>query len=355
MNHAIIMAGGTGTRFWPLSRKALPKQFLTLFGESSLLRQTYERIQAMFPPERVIVVTNAAYVHLVKAQIPELPDGNVIGEPMARNTAPCIAMAAEVLLARDPDAVMAVLPADHSIRRVDQFMEVLQLCMDEAKDSEGLYTIGITPNRPETGYGYIQYDPSSKRATAKVKTFAEKPDFETAQAFLASGDFLWNSGMFVWRADRIKEEFRRHLPEMAKLADLFAADIRTDSLQGAVKRFYEVSPSISIDYGIMEKAAGVRVVPADIGWSDVGSWMAAWELADKDPYGNSVIGQPVELVNAHNCYVRGQGDRLIALVGMEDTVVVDTGDAILIMPAHKSQDIRKLVDRLEQRGDHKYR
>jgi len=352
MNYAVIMAGGTGTRFWPLSRKALPKQFLTLFGGSSLLRQTYERVRSLFPNDRILVVTNSRYVNLVRAQLPEIPSKHIIGEPVARNTAPCIAMAASYLQKQDPDAVMAVLPADHSISDEDSFLEILQIGLSSAKTSSDLYTIGLKPDRPETGYGYIQYVKSDDKPICKVRTFAEKPDLDTAKDFLRSGDFLWNSGMFIWRADTILKQFEQHLPHIHDLCITMSNEMDPENPQEAIDSFYMASRSISIDYGIMEKADSVKVIPADIGWSDVGSWMAAWQLSKKDSNGNSVHGQHVEMVNTRNSYVRSTGSRLIALVGMDNVVVVDTGDAILIMPAEKSQEIRELMDKnLPEHGD----
>ncbi len=354
MNYAIIMAGGSGTRFWPLSRKALPKQFLSLFGGTSLLRQTYERIRPLFPDERIFVVTNSRYVNLVQAQLPELQLDNIIGEVAAKNTAPCVAMAASLILTADSDAVMAVLPSDHSIADDDSFLEILQLSMNQASNTGALFTIGIRPDRPETGYGYIQYDKASTASSPvfPVKTFAEKPDFDTALSFLKSGDFLWNSGMFVWRADSIMREFDAHLPNVSLLCANLVASMPTVARQDAIDAFYQSVVSISIDYGIMEKAGDVRVIPANIGWSDVGSWHAAWELAEKDASGNSINGSLIEMVDTKNSYVRNTGDKLIALVGMEDVVVVDTDDAILIMPRAKSQEIRTLMDKhLPEHGD----
>ncbi len=354
MNYAIIMAGGSGTRFWPLSRKALPKQFLSLFGGSSLLRQTYERIRPLFPDERIFVVTNSRYINLVQAQLPELRPDTIIGEVAAKNTAPCVAMAATLIRELDKDAVMAVLPSDHSIADDDAFREILQLSLNQAATTGALFTIGIKPDRPETGYGYIQYDKSTMATSPvfQVKTFAEKPDFETARSFLKSGDFLWNSGMFVWRADSIIKEFDAHLPSVSRLCSDMMASLISGDRQLSIDTFYQSVVSISIDYGIMEKAADVRVIPADIGWSDVGSWHAAWQLAEKDENGNSVNGSMVEMVGTKNSYVRNTGDKLIALVGMDDVIVVDTDDAILIMPRDKSQEIRDLMDKhLPEHGD----
>lgn len=352
MNYAVIMAGGSGTRFWPLSRKALPKQFLRLFGGTSLIRQTYERIKALFPDEHIYVVTNSGYVDLVHAHIPELPLQNIIGEPVAKNTAPCVAMISSLLLAKDPDAVLSILPADHAIVHADHFREILQLSLDEARERGGLFTIGIKPSRPETGYGYIQIDGSAKGPVYPVKTFAEKPDLPTAQAFLASGDFLWNSGMFIWKASSIMREFEAHLPDISELCEAMKPGLLGNDAQHFIDDFYHRVESISIDYGIMEKAQQVYVIQADFGWSDVGSWLAAWELGDKDPSGNSIHGDSVEVVDTHNSYVHNAGDRLIALVGMEDVVVVDTGDAILIMPKSKSQDVKTLLEKnLPRHGD----
>jgi len=352
MDYAVIMAGGSGTRFWPLSRKKLPKQFLSLFGHSSLLRQTYERIQPLFSNECILVVTNANYVELVKKELPELPSSNIIGEPVGRNTAPCIALAAALIHLRDPDATMTVLPADHAISDLHTFQNVLITGRDYVQQQDHLVTIGIQPNRPETGYGYIKFDRADPKDLKTVRSFEEKPSHEKAMAFLESGEYLWNSGMFLWNTKTILASFSTHLPKISNAIDRFLSDLKPEHPQASIAAFYNEVESISIDYGIMEKAAQVNVIPADMGWSDVGSWMAAWELAGKDNLGNYLKGSKIEVVDTTNSYIQNSGKHLIAVVGLDNIIVVETEDAILIMPAEKSQQVKQLLEHnLKAYGD----
>ena len=362
MLHAVIMAGGVGSRFWPRSRQARPKQFLDVFGPSSLIQNTAQRLQGLAAPEQTYVVTNAAYVGQTREHLPALPEHNVLAEPVARNTAPCIAYAARTVLAEDPDGVMVVLPADHLIRNVARFQTVIRAAAERAQtpDDQGRYplvTIGITPTHPETGYGYIQFDGEQSEDDASgephafpVKTFAEKPDLATAERFLDAGDFLWNAGMFIWRADAVLAAMERHLPEVA---DAFAGiGSAAGTSKEAVREAYERTPKISIDYGIMERATAagdpVCVVPGSFGWSDVGDWRAVYALAEKDAAGNATEGEVV-LHNAARCYARADG-RLLALVGVTDVAVIDTGDAVLVCDIEQAQQVKNVVDFLGSRG-----
>jgi len=284
------MAGGAGTRFWPNSRLEKPKQFLNLLGERSMIQNTIDRILPLIPIDRILVITNEHYVDLVQNQFPNLPAQNIIGEPVAKNTAPCVAAAASILIERDPDATMIVLPADHYITRPKRFIEILETALEKAENGKNLVTIGITPHRPETGYGYIQldesrFDDSLKDKVYLVKTFAEKPDLRTAVSFMESGDFLWNSGMFIWTASTILEQLRIHQPTMHHETEIFRSNLNKN-FKAALKNFYELVTSISIDYGIMEKADAVHVIPGEFGWSDVGSWLAVYEHGNKDENGN---------------------------------------------------------------------
>lgn len=344
MDYAVIMAGGSGTRFWPLSRKKLPKQFLHLFGNTSLLRQTFERIQPLFALECILVVTNADYVPLVKKELPELPHHNIIGEPVGKNTAPCIALAAAIIQLRDHHSTMTVLPADHSITDHATFQQTLLTGRKYVKEVNHLVTIGIKPNRPETGYGYIKYDRSDPEMLKTVSAFEEKPSYEKALSFIASGDYLWNSGMFQWNTSTILQAFSAYLPDMYRLLQSFLSRINAGQLNERILAFYEAVEPISIDYGIMEKAELVKVIPAEMGWSDVGSWLAAWELAEKDPNGNYLSGKKIELVNTTNSYIQNSGNKLIAVIGLDHIVVVETEDALLIMPAEKSQQVKQLIE-----------
>ncbi len=359
--YAVIMAGGVGSRFWPHSRRAHPKQFLDVLGPSSLIQNTFARLQPLIEPERVFVVTHTDYVEKTREHLPAVPAENVLGEPVARNTAPCIALAAARIHALDPEAVLVVLPADHLIRNVAHFQEVLRAAVEEAAQGDVLVTIGIEPTHPETGYGYIQYDSTLRdgddtlRAYA-VQAFAEKPDLATAERFLDSGDFLWNSGMFIWRADAILRAIERHLPDVhaafAAVEAAYAEDDAGDAAEAAVQRAYERAPKISIDYGVMEPAASegaVRVVPGSFGWSDVGDWRAVYDLAEKDAAGNAAEGN-VLLHNTSRSYARAHDGRLLALVGVHDIAVVDTGDAVLVCHLDATQQVKNIVDYLGSHG-----
>lgn len=349
MLYAVIMAGGIGSRFWPQSRRAHPKQFLNVFGDATLIQNTVARLQGLIPPEHCFVVTHERYVARTQEQLPALPEANVLAEPISRNTAPCIAYAATKLLARNPDATMIVLPADHVIRNVKQFHAVLQTAVEKAQEPGALVTIGINPTHPETGYGYIQYDRSSDPdedtpQAFPVRTFAEKPDLSTAERFLDSGDFLWNSGMFIWRADTILGEMQEHLPDAYDAFEQVRDSLDTDAEQEAVARAFTNSPHISIDYGVMERARNVYVVPGSFGWSDVGDWRAVYDHSNKDAHGNALHGHVI-VHDASRCYVQA-GDRLVVMVGMHDTVVVDTDDALLVCHRENTQGVKNIVEYL---------
>ncbi len=358
---AVIMAGGSGTRFWPLSRSAWPKQFLALAdagsgsaGES-LLQQTVRRLQGVVAPDHVLVVTSHRHAQATREQLPELPPGNVLGEPEGRNTAPCIAWAAAHVAARAPKGVMAVLPADPHIADPVAYRAVLGRAIAAAREG-GLVTIGVTPTRPETGYGYIEVGEALGAGGVKrVKRFVEKPDLYRAQQFVADGNFLWNSGMFFFRADIVLGELERQLPDLHE----FARACQKQLAQGGgadeelVHSRYATLTSISIDHGVMEKAQDLRVVPGTFGWYDIGSWTTAYELAHKDAEKNAVQGE-ASLVDSQGCYVRGEAGKLIALIGVRDMVVVDTEDALLIMPRERAQDVRRVVEALKAKKATKY-
>lgn len=342
MTYAVIMAGGVGSRFWPASRKAHPKQFLNVFGEATLIQNTVSRLGGIVEPSNIFVVTNSRYIEQTRNQLPQIPAQNILSEPLSRNTAPCIAFAAEHIKNIDPDATMIVLPADHVIQNVKQFHEVLNTAIEAAAEPGSLVTIGIHPTHPATGYGYIQFDGSYNpdvSAAYLVKTFAEKPDAATAERFLDSGDFLWNSGMFIWKTGSIQSDMSKHLP---KVFSAFDGIDTTDADQ--VLTAFESSPSISIDYGVMEHAKHVYVVPGSFGWSDVGDWKAVFDGSDKDEHGNAVKGL-VLLKDSSRCLVHA-GEKLYALVGMHDTVVVESEDAVLICHRESAQKVKNVVDYL---------
>ncbi len=352
--YAIIMAGGVGSRLWPRSREASPKQLLHIMGEGTMIQNTVARLQPLIPPERMMIVTNASQVEGFREQIPAIPEENILAEPFGRNTAPCIGLAATALLKRDPNAIMVVLPADHWIENVREFQSRIRLACEIAEEKRGLVTLGITPTRPETGYGYIQWSDRKSgveeyfaQGVRVVRTFAEKPDLPTAQRFLRSGDFLWNSGMFIWRADVILEQFRDHLPDLhdqvCTIGDAYGQEDYTTTLENIYR---QITP-ISIDYGVMEKASNVYVLQCDFGWSDVGSWDETFRLSRKDKEGNSLLGDVVA-IDTNDSFIRSDG-RMIAVIGLENVIIIDTPDALLVCKGGESQQVQKVVDYLRRK------
>lgn len=348
------MAGGFGSRLWPKSREKSPKQLLHIIGDGTMIQNTIARLQPMIPYERIYVVTNQSQVPGLREQAPQIPPGNIIAEPFGRNTAPCVALAAEALHDLDPEGVMVALPADHFIQNVGEFQEKLRLACEAALDMQCLVTMGITPTRPETGFGYIQqsedHDGSNSyfdQGVRNVLTFAEKPDLPTAERFLASGDFLWNSGMFVWRIDAIRDALRAHLPDLYEQAEAIYAARGSDQFSDRLAEIYGQIHPISIDYGIMEKADNVFVIQCEFGWSDVGSWDETYRLSRKDANGNSIVGDVVT-IDTHRTFVR-TAEKLVATVGVEDLIIVDTADALLICRRGESQRVQGVVDYLRRK------
>ncbi|GAB4208576.1 MAG: mannose-1-phosphate guanylyltransferase [Sandaracinaceae bacterium] len=350
--YALVMAGGSGTRFWPLSRRLTPKQLLALAqGQRSLLGATLDRIAPLIPPERALIVTGEHLATATRAAVPEIPPENVLAEPIARNTAPCVAWGAYHALRRDPEAVLAVLAADHHVLHEEAYLDVVQRAVEAAADGS-LVTVGIQPTRAETGYGYVEIgEPIGVGGSYPVLRFVEKPDREHAEAFVASGRFLWNSGQFFFRADAIVRAIEAHLPALARALEAVATVDSYDAELRVVAAAYGLVPAVSIDHGVMEKASGVRVVPADFGWSDVGSWTTAWELASRDANANAAVGADAVFVDSRRAYVRAPPGKVVALVGVDDLVVVDTPDALLVMPRSRAQDVRAVVDALRGRRD----
>lgn len=353
MVYAVIMAGGSGTRFWPKSTKALPKQFLNLFGEGTMIQNTANRISSIIPQERILVVTNESYVDIVKEQLPKVPEENIVGEPVAKNTAPCVAIAAELLYKKDPDAVMVVLPADHHITEPDKFVEILNSAVAKAESGEHLVTIGITPSRPETGFGYIHGDTSISEefkgnTVNSVIEFVEKPNLQKAEEYLATGEFFWNSGMFVWKASTVLNEIEAHLPDMHALVKQSSDELFTDMHLPAINDFYHGCDSVSIDYGIMEHSESVFVVPGEFGWNDVGSWTAVFELANKNSAGNAVQAINVTFAASENNLVVSDSEKMISLVGVDNLAVVETEDAILVCDLNSAQGVKQIVDQLKK-------
>jgi mannose-1-phosphate guanylyltransferase len=343
--HAVIMAGGRGTRFWPASREALPKQFLTATGEGSLLRQTAQRLFPLAGPERTWVVTSAAHVDRAAHELPEMSRAHIVGEPVGRNTAPCIALAALLALREDEDAVLLVAPADHWIGDEDAFRETARTAIEFAEKHDALVTFGIAPASPETGYGYIEAGEELEGGARRVLRFTEKPNRQTAETFVHSGRHFWNSGIFVWKASVLRTEMNEHAAEIVKACETIAS---AAGLDAAMRQGYPSLPSISIDYALLEKSDRVYVVPARFPWSDIGSWDALASLLPQDAGGNAVAGDAL-LLESRNSFVRGS-ERLIAVLGMDGVIVVDTPDALLICPKDRAQDVKKIVEELEKRG-----
>jgi len=351
--YAVIMAGGVGTRFWPRSRKRRPKQLLPIAGPASMLRLTIDRLRPLLEPDAILVVTNADQVQAIRAELPELPPENVLVEPCGRNTAPCIGLAAAVLQARGAaDETMLVLPADHVVRHAEAFRAALQASDAWLRQRDVLLTLGIRPQRPETGYGYIRAGAETLEVDGQrfqpVERFVEKPALEVARGFVADGQHLWNSGMFAWRVRRIRDELERFVPELAAgLAGLEAA-YGTSQWQRRLNEAYDDFPNVSIDYGVLEKASAVWVAPVDLGWSDVGSWASLAELRAADANGN-VVTEGCVALEAHGNIVEA-GERTVVLLGVKDLIVVDAGDAILVCPRDRAQQVGTIPAELQRRG-----
>ena len=349
---ALIMAGGRGERFWPKSRKNLPKQFLSLTDSGkTMIRATVDRILPLVKVGDIFIATNLEYRDLVREQLPEIPEENILCEPAARSTAPCIGWGAAVIRSRYGDAMMLVLPADHLIRQPQLFRRALKSAVRTAEETEGLVTLGIAPSTPDTGYGYIRYQGEEENvggSVFRVKEFVEKPDAETAGKYLMSGDYLWNSGMFIWKASVILKEMQQKLPELYALLDGISRAAGTEEAERVTEAAFERMKPVSIDRGIMEKTENAYVIPSSFGWDDVGSWLAVERINPGDPEGNVILGNTVT-VNSRRCIIQG-GEKMIALVGMEDTVVVDTGDALLVCAKNSTDGIRKVLEKLKNDG-----
>lgn len=349
--YPVIMAGGSGTRFWPLSRKAKPKQFLPLVSNRPLIADTAARVKGLAPLSQTFVVCGPAHAKRVRQGIKGLPAANVLVEPVARNTAPAIGLAAIHVAARDPEGILMVLPSDQHVANVPGFQVALRQAAELA--SEGLLvTLGIKPIRPETGYGYIQRGLALGQGGFRVQAFKEKPDVETARAYMGSGEYLWNAGIFVFQAKTMLQAMKEHAPELSSGLGVIAKAKRGQAKKVLARTFPKL-PNISVDYAVMERAQGIAVVPGDFGWSDVGSFAALEEVRPPDAQGNVVLGKGAVVVNSTGCVVVAQ-DRPLAVVGMRDTVVVDAGDAILVVPKDQSQEVRKAVEALKARKLERY-
>jgi len=352
MTYAVVMAGGRGQRFWPKSRNKLPKQFLSLVGEKTMLQRTVDRLKGLVTPDRIYIITTATYTQLVAQQVPEIPSENIITEPCGRDTAAAVGLAAITVASRDTAGVMIVLPADHYIADEEHFCTVLKGAVAAAEKGEYLVTLGITPNRPETGFGYIArgrlFGTFAGIPAYVAAGFTEKPDHARARQYLASGNYFWNSGIFIWRADLIERMFREHMPDLYTGLQEIKAAIGSEQYQKVLNSVYSSLPQISIDYGVMEKAKNVLVLPGNFGWDDVGSWTALEAYKAKDRQGNILEGKGV-LVDTQNTLVLSS-EKVVATLGVKDLIVVVGGDSVLVCHKGKAQEIKKVIHALQEKG-----
>lgn len=354
----VIMAGGVGSRFWPMSRTAYPKQFLDFLGLGrTLLQQTYDRFEPLCGKERILVVTNERYAAIVREQLPGLADWQILAEPQRKNTAPCVAYANAVIAKRDPVAAIVVAPSDHLVLKEEAFHDTIRIAVKQARAADCLVTLGIVPSRPDTGYGYIQFqegDGTVHPRVKRVRTFTEKPDHATALRFIESGDFLWNAGIFIWTLTSIDAAFRRHLPDIQALFDHRRGALGTADERAAIQEVYAECASESIDYGIMEKAANAFTVMSEFGWSDLGTWGSLYTHLPKDAQGNASIGSAVKLHDCSGNVVHAHDDRLMVLQGLEDFIVVSTADALLVCRKRDEQQIKQFVNELTAQSGERY-
>jgi mannose-1-phosphate guanylyltransferase len=355
--HAIIMAGGRGTRFWPRSREKKPKHLLDIISARTIIQETVDRVKPLIAPQNILVVTGKKHARELIKQLPEIPQKNIIIEPEGKNTAPCVGLAALYIQKKVSDDVMVVLPSDHAITDSSKYLEVITAAAQFAAKENTLVTIGIKPSSVQTGFGYIEYGDSfqhiGKEEVFRVKSIREKPDFTQAQTFVQSGNFYWNSGMFIWKASIILDEISRCLPDLYSGLMKIKKVLGTSREAATIRSVYKKLASISIDYGVMEKADNVFMLRGDFGWSDVGSWDALWEILAKDDQGNAVTGSNVIFEDTEGSLVYSP-QKLVAIVGAKDLIVVETKDALLICKKGRSQDVKKVVETLEVAKTKKY-
>ena len=346
--YCVIMAGGIGTRFWPMSRTNIPKQFIDILGDgTTLIQKTFQRFSKICLKENIYIVTNQNYLPLVKEQLPDISENQILLEPSRRNTAPCIAYANYRIKEFNPNAIIVVAPSDHLIFREDAFLNVIKIGMDTVEKNNWLLTIGIRPSHPNTGYGYIQFDDEQiykeNSSIYAVRTFTEKPELAMAKKFIESGDFLWNSGIFMWSLNAINEAFEKYLPDVDQLFKQGRGFYNTPLETGTVKHIYEICRNISIDFGIMEKAQNVRVFAADFGWSDLGTWGALYNIRQKDENKNVITGKRVKTYNTQNSIINIPKDKIVILEGLNDYIVVENEGILLVCRKESEQLIRQFV------------
>jgi mannose-1-phosphate guanylyltransferase len=355
-HYVAIMAGGIGSRFWPMSRTNFPKQFLDILNTGkTLIQSTFERFATFIPTENIFVITSNEYVNIVKKQLPDIPLQNILGEPSRKNTAPCIAYISFKLNQIDPKASLIVAPADHIILDTTAFTKVSLEALAFVNKHNAFITLGIKPTYANTGYGYIQYEQHGVTDNVyKVKTFTEKPNLDLAKTFIASGEFLWNAGIFVWQVKNILTAFEKYLPEMYEVFEAEQARFNTPDEANALNEIYPQCPSLSIDFGIMEKADNVYLIPSSFGWSDLGTWNSAYENLEKDYLANAVAGENVIVIDATKCVVHAPHNKLVMLQGLDDYIIVDTEDVLLICKKEKEQEIKEYVAEVKRNKGDKY-
>ena len=366
-NYAVIMAGGIGQRFWPKGTSKIPKQYLKIENDNvSMIQQTFKRLEGLFKPTNIFVVTNGAYKNITKKHLPKIPEDNIICEPFGRNTAPCIGLTCLFIKQFNPKANVLVVPSDHIIKDVKEFQRVVNCGLKFVGDNGGIVTLGISPTKPETGYGYIQFDVDdlykvilenneielTSEQVYKVKTFAEKPNLETAKAFMESGDFLWNSGMFIFRADTMMQEIKKSLPDLNKALKKLEENILSNDFPKILEQVYSQIKGISIDYGVMEKSENVYTIKSHFDWSDVGSWDEIYNFKEKDSNGNVTSGRTVTL-DSKNCLIIND-QKISAVIGVEDLLIIDTDNGLLVCKRSESQKVKEVVDYLRRKGLEQY-
>jgi mannose-1-phosphate guanylyltransferase len=357
--YCVIMAGGAGERFWPVSKNACPKQFLDVLGcGTTLIQQTFQRLSTLFEPQNMLIVINKQYLPLVREQVPEIPEENILCEPTRRNTAPCIAYACNKIAARQPDAVILVAPSDHVILQENVFANTIRLALQTAEKKEWLLTLGIKPLRPETGYGYIKFrenHPSiPNNGIYKVSTFTEKPNAEIAQQFIQSGDYLWNSGIFIWSAPAILNALNQFLPEVEELFHPKDIPYYTDKEKDAIKLTYSKCQSISIDYGIMEKANNVYVIKSEFGWSDLGTWGSLFAFLPKNEQENAIIGNNVMTYDSSNNLIQIPKEKLVVVQGLDGFIVVENDNILLICKKDEEKRQREIINDIKLKKGEQY-
>ena len=355
-NYVAIMAGGIGSRFWPVSRSNYPKQFIDILNTGkTLIQQTYERYSKLVPKENIYIITSSEYIPIVKKQLPQIAEENILGEPSKKNTAPCVAYISFKLFQKNPDANLVVASADHLILDTEEFIKTSKRAINFVTHINAFVTLGIKPNHPNTGYGYIQHETTTAAPEVyKVKTFTEKPSPDLAKTFLASGDFLWNAGIFIWKVKNIITAFEKYLPEMY---EVFAAEkdkFNTAEEADAIEQIYPQCTNISIDIGIMEKAENVYVIPSAFGWSDLGTWNSAWDNMERDYLGNAVAGKNVMIIDSTKCMVHAPENKLLVLQGLDEFIIIDTKDVLLICKKEKEQEIKEYVAEVKRNKSDKY-